>query len=230
MMAYDMNPELFGADMRDPMWREKKECVRAARAFLAISASTARDLCSFYPLVDPRRVTVAHCGVSPLFRPAGADEVAAFRARYGIARPYFPAGRFARGVQETGGAFPARLRAARGPGTGTLSSVVGGERAPEPELQVLREGSERHMLRLDDDELRIAYGGAMALAYPSIYEGFGMPVAEALACGCPVITTRAVFPAGSRRRCRALRETDRRDRDGARRSCACRTRPCAGIS
>jgi glycosyltransferase involved in cell wall biosynthesis len=42
---------------------------------------------------------------------------------------------------------------------------------------------------LSDDELAAAYSGAIALLHPSTYEGFGLPVLEALACGCPVITT-----------------------------------------
>ncbi|MFM6396127.1 MAG: glycosyltransferase, partial [Planktothrix sp.] len=45
-----------------------------------------------------------------------------------------------------------------------------------------------HLLKLSDAELKVAYSGAVALVYSSLYEGFGMPVAEAMACGCPVIT------------------------------------------
>lgn len=47
------------------------------------------------------------------------------------------------------------------------------------------------MLILNDEELQCAYSGALALSYPSRYEGFGLPVLEGMACSCPVITTRA---------------------------------------
>jgi glycosyltransferase involved in cell wall biosynthesis len=43
-------------------------------------------------------------------------------------------------------------------------------------------------VQLTDDELQAAYSGALALVYPSKYEGFGLPILEAIACGCPVIT------------------------------------------
>jgi glycosyltransferase involved in cell wall biosynthesis len=41
-----------------------------------------------------------------------------------------------------------------------------------------------------DEELAALYRGARCLVYASLYEGFGIPVAEALACGCPVVTSR----------------------------------------
>jgi glycosyltransferase involved in cell wall biosynthesis len=68
---------------------------------------------------------------------------------------------------------------------------IGGEPEINPTaLAGLPRNVSARRVELTDQDLACAYSGAEALIYPSLYEGFGMPVVEAMACGCPVITTR----------------------------------------
>ncbi|MFM6306332.1 glycosyltransferase family 4 protein, partial [Planktothrix sp.] len=132
------------------------------------------------------KVTVAHCGISSSFYPAPISEIIRFKAKYGINKPYFllvGAGSDYKNAILFFQGFD-QLQSKTGfdvvcTGTGYLLGT---------EFRELAAGSIVHSLYLSDEELRAAYSGATALVYPSKYEGFGMPVAEALACGCPVIT------------------------------------------
>ena len=67
---------------------------------------------------------------------------------------------------------------------------IGGEKEVSQEiLRKLPSNVTVRRIEADDQELALAYSGAAALVYPSLYEGFGLPVIEAMACECPVITT-----------------------------------------
>lgn len=184
-MAYDMIPEMLGADPNEIMWREKHRGIAHGSAYIAISESTAKDLVKCFPNINSP-VTVAHCGISPAFHPAHEEEIIQFKMKYGINKPYFilvGAGSDYKNAVLFFQAFSQLYSKSGFEVICTGSGYLLGN-----EFRELAAGSVVHSLYLSDDELRAAYSGATALVYPSKYEGFGMPVAEALACGCPVIT------------------------------------------
>jgi glycosyltransferase involved in cell wall biosynthesis len=185
-MAYDMIPEVLGGNLNEPMWREKHNGIQHASAYISISENTAKDLHKCFPDIPLDSITVAHCGVDPLFSPASESEINVFKYKYGINKPYFLLGGLG-GYKNSILFFQALNQLANKQsfdivGTGTGSQLHSEWRQYTP-------GCAFHGLQLTDEELRLAYAGAIALVYPSKYEGFGMPVIEAMACGCPVITT-----------------------------------------
>lgn len=185
-MAYDMIPEILGSDLTQPMWQQKHTAIQHASAYISISANTAQDLAKFFPAIDVESVTVAHCGVQKIFTVATEAEINAFKHKYGITKPYFI-------VMGVGGYknpelfYQALAKLPTKSGFEVVATGAGG--LIPPELRELIPGVVVHRLQLSDSELRLAYAGAVALVYPSIYEGFGLPVLEAMSCGTPVITS-----------------------------------------
>ncbi|KJH71512.1 FkbM family methyltransferase [Aliterella atlantica] len=185
--AYDMIPELIGWDLNHPMWREKHYGIQNAAAYIAISENTARDLVKVFPEIALESVTVAKCGIErKVFSPANSEIINQFKTKYGISKPYFI-------LVGAGGNYKnsilffkafAQLHSSQG-----FDIVCTGSGFTlEADYRAYTSGSTVHLLQLSDEELSIAYSGAVALVYPSKYEGFGLPVLEAIACGCPVIT------------------------------------------
>ncbi|WP_445176620.1 FkbM family methyltransferase [Microcoleus sp.] len=185
-IAYDMTPEVFETNLDEPMWREKHYGIRHASAYITISRNTASDLLKFFPDIPPELVKVAHCGVPQNLSPASPEEIESFKIKYNLSKPYFMMVGAAGGHKNA----PLFLEAfAQLPNQPEFDIICTAHSAlTKDEFEPYTSGSTVHKLPLSDEELKAAFSGAVALVYPSQYEGFGLPILEAMACGCPVIT------------------------------------------
>jgi glycosyltransferase involved in cell wall biosynthesis len=181
----------MGMDLNIPMWQEKNYAIQHASKYIAVSQNTIHDLYHFYPQIDPQNVTLAHNGIDPLFGASSATIIDRFRTKHRINHPYFLVVGDRIGFDAYKNVIHFFQAIAELPDYQRYEIVcVGGASELEPELVELATDIHVHRLALDDLELQAAYSGAIALVYPSLYEGFGLPVLEAMACSCPVITCR----------------------------------------
>ncbi|MBX5483859.1 MAG: glycosyltransferase family 4 protein [Myxococcaceae bacterium] len=156
---------------------------RAKRAEALITVSAfSRDELSRHLGIPAPRFQVIHNGVDPRFGPRAASEIAAYRRRarlpdrFVLAMGNVKAHKNLRVVGEAASRFPLPVALLAGAGA---ASTLG---FPPGTIDL---GS------VAEDELPLLYAAAEVLVFPSLYEGFGLPVLEAMASGCPVIAARA---------------------------------------
>ena len=173
----------------------KRRVIETADAVLAVSHATRRDILT-YTSADPGRISVVHHGVSEPFA-SGApskEEVDLFRQDHGINSPYWLFVGRRRLYKNFDTFFQAWLRLSAECDDVTSLVAVGPEaRLSDNQVAALvRNRLEERVVVLqssDDNLLRAAYGGAQAFVYPSLCEGFGIPLLEAMACGVPVLAS-----------------------------------------
>lgn len=184
VMVYDCIHEMYQPLRNAPDRYWKATAIMGASAIVAISHSAAMECYRYYR----RQASVAYPGADHLER-AMADAAETFRMKYNLVKPYFLLVGRRGGYKNVEAVYQAWALAASAPHHALVA--VGGEEPARPEATFAARFPDtfRH-LRLDPTELATAYSAATALIYPSLYEGFGLPVAEAMRCGCAVICGR----------------------------------------
>jgi glycosyltransferase involved in cell wall biosynthesis len=188
LLVYDLIPEVLNSNL--DAWRERIYSIFHASQYISISKNTAKDLARFYPeVLTNTSVEVSYCGVSSDFQPVSRDSIKNFREKHGIFQPFFCMVGSRQGFNDykNGKLFFEAFSKLRNKSEFSIICTGGGD-SLEPEFQALTKNINVLLVTVSDEELAAIYSDAIALVYPSKYEGFGMPIAEAMACGCPVIT------------------------------------------
>lgn len=194
-LAYRIRPEDMHPRARWYFGTLGPPSIRRARRVMVSSQAVCRQVIDLYDIA-PARVAYVPLAADPIFMPRPPDEVAGVRKRFGLPERY---------VLYVGTIDPrkdlGRLRAAYELLPSDLADdsalvFVGRTNRGAEQLarELLQAGPRGHVIGLDyvpRDILPAIYSGASVFVYPSRYEGFGLPVLEAMSCGAPVIVSSA---------------------------------------
>jgi glycosyltransferase involved in cell wall biosynthesis len=164
-------PEAFGDWTRRYVPRVVPRVLRAASRVIAVSQFTANELEQLLGIAQERIRVVPNGVDTHVFSPDGERAEGTYALAVGTLEPRK---NLARTIEATA-RLGLELRVAGGRGWGGV----------EPEGEHVRV-----LGHVGDDELAALYRGAQCVVYASLYEGFGIPVLEALACGTPVVTSQ----------------------------------------
>ena len=186
-------PECSSPPLLEYLMHSVPRSVARADLVLADSENTRQDVIDLLN-VAPDRVRKVYAGVEQRFsKPVPPDDVARVRQRYGIERPYI----LGVGTLQPRKNFPTLIRAfdlLRQEHGIAHQLVIAGSRGwlDEPIRATIDELGLRGAVLItgfvDDADLPALYQGADVFAFPSLYEGFGIPILEAMAGGTPVVT------------------------------------------
>lgn len=194
-LGFKVIPQYFPPLVRYRLSRLVSMGIKRAVKIISVSEATKGDLIRHYG-IDERKVAVVHEGVSGRFRrlAAGGEPVRQALLKYGIEDDY---------ILYVGRLHTRKNLARLVRAFNLIRKDVGGlklllvGRAHYYTSRILRVIEELHLQQdvlclghVDDEDLPALYNGARLFVYPSLFEGFGLPPLEAMACGTPVVASR----------------------------------------
>ncbi len=183
-------PDLFGRVRSRLAKRVLGNTLSRAARIIAVSDNTRRDLVKQFPEVE-EKVVVIHNGISSCWHPIECEPLAAFKKQTGLAEYVLYVGN--RKPHKNIARMLAAFSILRNRHASLRLVVAGARFAETDDVDVWRRSNPAARDAVvevegpSDEELRAYYCGARALIQPSLYEGFGFPALEAMACGTPVV-------------------------------------------
>lgn len=194
-LSYLHVPEMVSWLKRTTTWWQLKLKAARAKRIITISDNSKRDIVN-YLRIPETRVDVIYHGIEPTFAPASSDRKRALVEKYGLVKPfllyvgtYLPH----KNLETLMRAFAQLTSSWRGP----LELVLAGKQGRNSSniknvVEQLSLGDRVRMLGfVPDEDLPALYSLCTSFVYPSRYEGFGLPLLEAMACGAPVVAARS---------------------------------------
>lgn len=187
--VHDFTYEYFLKGFRQQVHSmQKKFAATRARGIICISENTKKDLIRYMPAVDRKKIKVIYNGVNDIYRKVSVTEK-------DVAQNMVPLLQKKNilyvGHRSTYKNFNLAVDTVKGLGKDYTLTIVGGPLNQEEEKLLRTSLPDQYIFlgNVSDADLNLAYNLAFCLLYPSSYEGFGIPLLEAMKAHCPVITT-----------------------------------------
>lgn len=188
--VYDLICELFYPNLDQGGLKKRKETIMNADGIIAISEHTKRDLLNVYPELNPEKIRVIYLAAS-MEKPDKKIDTGFLPSKYilfvGKRSLYKNGITLLKAFADISKMYP------------DISLVMaGGGGFEQEEMEIIKAGQYEDRIiqkNLSDEELYYAYKNAECFVFPSLYEGFGIPILEAFYCDCPVaLSNSSCFP------------------------------------